>query len=157
MLEHRRILISIVESKFDVVFKTYYFLKKWLTQTLAIEVSYMAVFYGEDSTLTEQGQLANDATSSMYDHYLRSFLSINHFSAFSIGWDGDSIRNALFSAILTKVWRTDRPTDLPTDQRMDRPSYWDTRSHLKILETRIEILEARIQKKSLRILASCDA
>ena len=50
---------------------------------------------------------ANDATSCMYDHYLRSFFSvtwlINHFSAFFIGWDGDSIRNALFSATLMKA------------------------------------------------------
>ena len=50
MLEHRRIQISIVESKFDIVFKIHLIFKNRLTQTLAINVSYMGVFYGEDST-----------------------------------------------------------------------------------------------------------
>ena len=39
----------------------------------------------------EQGQLANDATMSVYDKYLRCIFSItclvNHFPAFLIGWD----------------------------------------------------------------------
>ena len=80
---------------------------------------------------SKQGQLANDATSSVYDYYLQCFLSVawlmNHFSAFLIGWSRDSWRNARFSAILTKAW----PTDRPTDRRTDRPSYRDARSHLK--------------------------
>ena len=42
----------------------------------------------------KQGQLANDATSSVYDYYLRRFLSVawlmNHFSTFLIGWSRDS-------------------------------------------------------------------
>ena len=67
----------------------------------------------------KQGQLANDATSSVYDKYLRCILSItcllNHFSAFLIGWSKESRRNALFSHFLTKAWRTDRPTDRRTD------------------------------------------
>ena len=57
--------------------------------------------------LKKQGQLANDATSSVYDYYLRRFLSgawlMTHFSTFLIGWSRHSRRNARFSVILTKA------------------------------------------------------
>ena len=46
-----------------------------------------------EKMIKKQGQLANDATSSVYDYYLRhlsvSWL-INHFSTFLIGWSRDS-------------------------------------------------------------------
>ena len=42
----------------------------------------------------KQGQLVNDATSSVYDKYLRWILSVacllNHLSAFLIGWGKES-------------------------------------------------------------------
>ena len=70
----------------------------------------MTVFF----FFSKQRQLANDATSSVYDQYLRCILSItclvNHFSAFLIGW---SERNAVFSFFNESV--TDRPPDGRTD------------------------------------------
>ena len=60
---------------------------------------------GSDS---KQGQLANDATSSVYDHSLRCILSVaclvNHLSAFLIGWSKES---------------TDEGTDGPMHRRTD--------------------------------------
>ena len=55
-------------------------------------------------TLSERGRLANDATSSLYDQYLRCFLSIawlvNHFSLIPIDCNNYWWRNVLFSRFL---------------------------------------------------------
>ena len=72
----------------------------------------------------KQGQLANDATSSVHDYYLR-FLSVDgwliHSQRFLLA--GVETRKEMHDFLL--FWRkrdrrTDGPTDGPTDQQMDK-------------------------------------
>ena len=44
---------------------------------------------------------------------------------------GDLAAYLSLSRLLTNRQLTDRPTDGPTDRRMDKPSYRDARTHLK--------------------------
>ena len=101
MLGHRRIRISIIESKFDVVFKTHLIFKNWLIQTIAIEVSFIGVYNGEDSKTLAITTLPFLSKNHVYENIQAQIwpnfknIVVNLYVAISISFRGSEKKDVL--------------------------------------------------------------